>query len=162
MDITNFASELPYPEIISSNNLHDAKLLMPDYSGQNGELTAILTYSYQSYISWQNDEFADILEKIATVEMHHHEMLGKTIFKLGGYPVMGGRNYWNGSYVNYTIEPKRFLENNIAAEETAILNYERTLLNLSEEQVKLLIERIILDEEIHIKVFRTLLKQMDD
>lgn len=162
MDIMNFASELPYPEITPSSNLHDAKLLMPDYSGQNGELTAILTYGYQSYISWQNAELSKALEEIGIVEMHHHEMLGKAIYKLGGYPVMGGRNYWNGSYVNYTIEPKRFLENNIVAEETAILNYERTILNINEEQVKLLIERIILDEEMHIKIFKSLLQQLKD
>ena len=44
------------------------------------------------------------------------------------------------------------------AEEAAIMNYERTILNLNEESVKMLLERIILDEEIHINIFKELLK----
>ncbi|MDD4839120.1 MAG: manganese catalase family protein [Clostridia bacterium] len=160
MDITKFASELPYPEIIPVENLHDAKLLMPNYGGAAGELTAILTYSYQAYISWQDESLNYILEHIGIAEMHHHEMLGEAIYKLGGYPIMAGRNYWNGSYVDYTVDPIRFIEKNIAGEELAILNYERTILNLQEEQVKLLIERIILDEELHIKIFKELLCEL--
>ena len=80
--------------------------------------------------------------------------------KLGGYPVMGGRTYWSGSFVNYTLDPKRYLRENISAEETAILNYERTVLALRTECVKALIERIILDEELHIKAFKELLSAL--
>lgn len=159
MELIKFSSELPYPEIAVKENLRDAKLLMPNYSGQNGELTAILLYAYQAYISWNDEELNNILENIAIVEMHHHELLGEAIHKLGGYPVMGGKTFWNGSYVNYTIEPKKFIEIDIAAEELAIMNYERTILNLQEEDLKLLLERIILDEEIHIKIFKQLLKK---
>jgi bacterioferritin len=162
MDITKYASELPYPEIKQRDNLHDAKLLMPNYGGQVSELSAILQYAYQAYINWDNDNLHTPLEKIAITEMRHHELLGETIFKLGGYPVMGGRTFWNGSYVNYTAEPKKFLENNIAAEELAIMNYERTILALDGEDVKLLLERIILDEEIHIKIFKELLASLNN
>lgn len=49
---------------------------------------------------------------------------------------------------------------NIAAEEAAILNYERTVLNLRTESVKQLVERIILDEELHIKIFKEMLAQI--
>ena len=92
--------------------------------------------------------------------MRHHELLGKAIVKLGGYPVMGGRTYWSGSFVNYTLDPKKFLRENITAEETAILNYERTVLSLRTESVKALIERIVLDEELHIKIFKDLLASL--
>lgn len=53
--------------------------------------------------------------------------------------------------------PQKFLRQNITAEETAILNYERTVLALHTESVKTLLERIILDEELHIKIFKELL-----
>lgn len=152
-----FASELPYPHISVETNLADSKLLMPNYGGPAGEITAIMTYTFQDFISEKCPELKETLEKIAAVEMHHMELLGTTIFKLGGYPVAGGRTYWNGSFVNYTLNPKKFLQQNIMAEETAILNYERTILNLSQESVKLLLERIILDEEVHIKCFKELL-----
>lgn len=56
--------------------------------------------------------------------------------------------------------PEKFLMQNIAAEEAAILNYERTVLNLRTESVKQLVERIILDEELHIKIFKEMLAQI--
>lgn len=157
MDLTKCASDLPYPEIEVQENIADSKLLMPSYGGAASELTAILTYTFQSYISLKTPELKKTLECISITEMRHHKLLGEAIYKLGGYPIMGGRTYWNGSFVNYTLDAKKFLQQNIMAEETAILNYERTILNLDSEPVKLLIERIILDEEIHIKIFKELL-----
>lgn len=159
MEFTTYSSELPYPEIIVEENLSDSKLLIPNYGGPASEITAVMTYCFQDFISIKNENLSNILEHIAMVEMHHMEMLGTTIYKLGGYPVMGSRTYWNGSFVNYTLEPKKFLQQNIMAEETAILNYERTILNVSQESIKLLLERIILDEEIHIKIFKELLTE---
>ena len=160
MEITRFASELPYPKVEVAKNLAQAKLLMPDYAGPQGELTAVLTYCFQNYVSPNYPDVAKAMMGIAKTEMHHHRLLGDAIFKLGGYPVMGARTYWNGSMANYTLDPKKYLLQNITAEETAILNYERTILNLDDECVKMLIERIILDEEIHVKIFKELLKEL--
>ncbi len=160
MNVSNFQSELPYPQIEVEKNIAESKLLMPSYAGMAGELSAILTYCFQSYITQNYPEISSALEGVARVEMCHHELLGKTICKLGGYPIMGARNYWNGSFANYTLDPKKFLQQNIIAEENAIINYERTILNLKTEAVKMLLERIILDEEVHIKVFRDLLAQL--
>ena len=155
-----YSSDLPYPEIIVEENLPEAKILMPSYAGMASELTAILTYSFQSYITTALPELRSALEGIAKTEMHHHELLGTTIAKLGGYPIMGARQYWNGSFANYTLAPKKFLQQNIAAEETAIRNYEQTILNLSSPQIKMLIERIILDEQMHVEDFKELLQTM--
>ncbi len=160
MENLKFASDLPYPTLDVSEDLSQAKLLMPSYAGAGGELTAILTYCFQSYISCGNPFLARALEGIAKCEMAHHKLLGGAIYKLGGYPVMGSRTYFSGSMVNYTLDPHKFLRQNIAAEEAAIVNYERTVLNLKDESAKLLIERIILDEEQHIKVFEQLIKSL--
>lgn len=147
-----FASDLPYPAITVEQNQKDAKILMGVYSGACGELTAIMTYAYQSYITQKRHELHDTLIGIAKVEMHHHSLLGESIYALGGYPVMGARNYWSGSYADYTLNIQNFLKNDIASEQNAILNYERTMLNIETESVKALIERIILDEQLHIKI----------
>jgi len=160
MEITKFASDLPYPDVEVTQNVAQSKLLMPSYCGVGSELTAILTYCFQSYVSPKYPYLVKALEGIAKTEMHHHELLGETIYKLGGYPVMGARTYWNGSFVNYTLNPKKYLQQNIAAEEAAIINYERTILNLNDESVKMLLERIILDEEVHIKIFKELIKTL--
>ena len=114
---------------------------------------------YQHFIV-KDKKIEDALSGIAVAEMKHMELLGEAITALGGYPVIGGRTYWNGSYVNYTLEPKRFLKQNIIAEENAILNYEKTILNLSQDSLKQMLERIILDEEIHIKIFKELLSSI--
>ena len=107
MDLSKYASELPYPEIEVEQNVAESKLLMPVYSGSSGELTAVLTYCFQLYVTPKYPDIQEALEGIAVTEMRHHELLGKTIYKLGGYPIMGARTYWNGSFVNYTLDPKR-------------------------------------------------------
>ena len=157
MDLEKFASDLAYPEIEVDKNLSDSRLLMPSYGGNAGEITAIMTYSFQHFIC-PVDEIARVLRGISIAEMRHGELLGEAITALGGYPIVGGRTYWNGSYVNYTLDTKKFLKQNILAEENAILGYERTILNLSQDCLKQLLERIIVDEEIHIKLFKELLQ----
>ncbi len=162
MENQKYASELPYPSIDVDKNVAESKMLMPSYAGSASELTAILTYAFQSYITPRYPEIAKAMEGVAMVEMHHHELLGKAIYALGGYPVMGARTWWNGSYANYTLDPKKYLLENIRSEKNAIVNYERTILNLTDESVKTLLGRIIIDEEIHIKVFKDLLSNYFD
>lgn len=158
MDISKYASDLPYPKIEVEQNVAESKILMPVYSGSASELTAVMTYSFQMYVSPKYPEIVAALEGIAITEMMHHKLLGEAIYALGGYPVMGARTYWNGSFVNYALDPRKYLKQNITSEQTAILNYERTILNLTTDSVKMLLERIILDEQVHIDVFKKLLK----
>ncbi len=160
MDAIRFASELPYPKTEPEQSVSQSKLLMPCYAGAGGELNAVLTYCFQSFISPSAQELKRALEGVAKVEMIHMKLLGEAIYALGGYPVMGARTYYNGNMVNYTLDPHKFLRQNIAAEEATIVNYERTILNLSNESVKLLLERMILDEELHIKLFKELLENL--
>lgn len=162
MDLSKYASALPYPDVEVEKNIAESKLLMPVYSGSTGELTAVTTYIFQTYVTPKYPEIQEALEGIAITEMLHHKLLGETIYKLGGYPVMGGRTYWNGSFANYTLSPQKYLRENVLAEQNAIMNYERTILNLSSDSVKMLLERIILDEEVHIKIFKQLLKDHFD
>ncbi len=156
MEPIKFASELPYPQVEPEDNLAEAKLLMPSYGGAAGELTAVLTYCFQSYITPFKGELSKTLMGVAKCEMQHHRLLGSAIYSLGGYPMIGSRSYWSGNYINYTPNPKKFLLLNIQAEKAAISNYERTILNANVESVKMLIERIILDEEMHVKIFEEL------
>ncbi len=162
MDLTKLLtkSDVPWPEaIITRPDLRDAMLLQEDYASKESETTAILTYVYQVYIIDQMDEtIADIIEHIAIAEMIHHEKLGIMIAQLGGTPAIYSKNgWWSGSYINYTKNIRDMLIHDIKAEQEAIANYKRTILRLNNDSIKEVIQRIILDEELHIETFKALL-----
>lgn len=157
-------SDKVYPEIIiTAPNPAEAALLQSDYAGTGSETTAIMTYIYQSYIIRLFDEdIADVLEKIAITEMHHHDILGTTIARLGGNPVIGADNrWWTGANVNYSVNLKDMLTENIKAEQAAIQNYRCTIAKLTNESIKETLECIIADEEVHIATFAILLKYLE-
>lgn len=150
--------DMEYPEVeIDSVCLSDCRCLMEDFGGAEGELTAVTTYIYQDYVLSVDErysELSDVLMRIAITEMHHHHLLGETIAKLGGTPVMGGRcKFWNGSMVNYCKDPITMLNDNIRAEKKAIENYKKTMRCVENYSIRELIERIIMDEELHILAF---------
>lgn len=152
--------DAPYPTpLIPYNNPLEAKKLMNDYSGRDGETTAILQYCYQAYVlKKEYPLYSQKLKEIAMVEMKHHMLLGVTISGLGGFPVIGGKNtFWNGGNINYVGNLKKMIEVDIQSEEVAIYNYKNTLLQIQNADIKSLIDRIILDEQQHIVVFKAML-----
>lgn len=157
-----FASDLPYPELaIYSFSRGDVLALTDDYAGRDSETTAIMQYAYQSYIlKEKHPDLARVLEKIAVVEMSHHEMLAEAIVQSGGDPVIAGRHcFWSGSAVNYSQNVCEILKADLAGEKGAIANYRRTISALTNKSVIALIERIILDEEVHVRIFEKLLEE---
>ena len=147
--------DLEYPEVeIDSVSMSDCRCLMEDYGGAESELTAILTYIYQAYTLNEMEQYKELqetLEGIAVTEMHHHKMLGEAIVKLGGTPVMGGTHkFWNSSMVNYCKDIINMINIDIKAENIAIENYKKTMRCVQNYSIRELIERIIMDEELHI------------
>jgi len=153
-------SGLPYPEIEISKNIYDAKLLMNDYAGKVSETTSSLQYFYQYYqISLLERDIAKVVKDLGLTEMRHQELLGQTIVKLGGDPIISGLGpFWNGSYVNYTKQIKKMIQDDIEQEETSIRNYTKTAMSVTEKSIADLLYRIILDEEIHIKTLKKILE----
>ena len=122
-----------------------------------------MTYIYQNYITrLYNEDVAEVLERIAITEMHHHDILGTTIARLGGNPVIGADNcWWTGANVNYAVNLKEMLLDNIKAEQAAIQNYRRTIAKLTNQSIIETVECIIADEEGHIATFAVLLKYLE-
>lgn len=157
-----FASDLPYPDLrIYSRSRTDVLALTDDYAGRESETTAIMQYAYQSYILKEKfPELSLVLEKIAVVEMSHHEMLAEAIVQSGGDPVIAGRHcFWSGSSVNYAGNVCDILKADLEGELGAIRNYKRTIAALENKSIIELIERIIVDEEIHVKIFEKLIEE---
>ena len=152
--------DIPYPEIkVKEKNIKLAKEILSSYAGSVSEDTAVHNYIFQ-YLILENDEIKNILKEIAIVEMHHLEILGELVKKLGLTPLYlsvsnDNTKWFSGEYVTYEKELK-----NIRNEELAIKNYEKIIIGTDDEYVKYILKRIILDEKMHIQVFMKLYSQV--
>lgn len=155
MDIKNLptSANTDFPTVVvEKENKKWANILQNLYAGCDSETSGILQYVYQSYITRPMEEdIADILEKIAMVEMTHHEELGSTIVKLGGNPY-----YVNSKNMPFRIgcvsparNLKEMLRVDIKGEEEGIMSYEKAIKEIDNESIKALLERIKEDEIIH-------------
>jgi bacterioferritin len=152
--------DLPYPKpMIEMQNIDYANLLLKDYAGAISEFTAISLYVYQHFVSeGQYNDYAELIGGISVVEMKHLELLGETI-KLEGIKPMYFDNavphgkLWSPMYVNYTTYIMAMLKEDIKSEQKAIENYKYHITLIQDNHIIKLLERIILDEELHLKLF---------
>lgn len=154
-----YQANLEYPEIkVSGKDLNLAAELMYVYAGNVSELSSVNLYMYQSFIS----DITSELEGIAIVEMRHVEILAKLIVLLGGDPKFnsGDGLKWCSNNINYNKNVYEFLNYNIMIEKIAISNYKRIIDLSNDKYVKNILERIIMDEKVHIEVFERLLLKM--
>ncbi len=163
----NYKSFNPYPDInVEKKNFFYAKLLLEDYTGITSELSSITQYIYQNFNLFKiNPYISKALEEIAIVEMKHLALLGKTIKLLGINPkyktiTNKGNVFWNSSFINYSINIKQLLIDNINIEKRAINNYKLHIAMIDDKYIKNLLKRIIEDEEVHIECFNSLLKNL--
>lgn len=160
---SKYSVDKPYPEAkVERKNVEHANLLLGDYAGQVSEFTAISLYSFQHFVSDEvYKDYAEVIEGIAVVEMKHLELVGETIKLLGVKPAFTGSFYngtpWNGCFVNYTTNILDMLMEDIRSEEQAIRTYEKHICLINDNCIKKLLERIILDERLHLKLFNELL-----
>ena len=159
-----YAANKPYPNInVKRRNTDYAKLLLHDYAGINGEDTAIHQYFYQSLIV-PNKNLSEDLKHISEVEMKHLDILGRLIELLGIKPIFGvlGDNSltpWTAKYIDYSVKVKDILIQNIKHERLAIETYLKHIEVIDDEDIKAILERIIEDEIVHIKIFYSYLKK---
>lgn len=161
---SKYAVDLPYPEIgeVGKNEKY-ALYLHDDYAGSESELSAITQYAYQHFLLDETyKEVAETTMGIAQVEMKHLGLLGETIVKLSGNPLFtGGFNsngrFWNGDFPYYNEDVKGLLTANIYIEKTAIVNYRKHIVLIREPGIQALLNRIIMDEELHVRLYTDLL-----
>lgn len=156
-----FSLLLPYPTVTSAHDERDLNRLYDLYAGRFSEMTSTCTYVYQNIISGESC-LARLLGGIAMVEMHHLNLLGNAIFALGGDPVFAGRyNFFSGRYADYEKDVKVFLQNDIIAEQNAAESY-RSAAELSDNpELKDLLIRIAMDEDLHIELLTNCYKEFE-
>ena len=161
-------SDLPYPSLDGiTEDYKTLRLVSPAYAGQEGELTAVLQYVYQSIFLGANGktEQSRMLLDIAVTEMHHVEILGTLITKLGAPPVFTACppypvGFYSASYVNYVKHPQGMISADILAEKASIAGYERMLRSIDNPRVAAVIERILEDEQLHVSALEKMLAEL--
>ncbi|MBP8641167.1 MAG: hypothetical protein KBI01_09790 [Oscillospiraceae bacterium] len=154
--------DVPYPPVqVSGKNLYYASLLTNDYAGVVSEMSAVMGYVFQSLVS-NNQIISATINCISIVEMRHLRYIGELIELLGGKPrfaVQSGckSSFWEGQFISYEANPKYYLKENIANEKTAIANYSLRIKQINDNFVQSILNRIIMDEENHIRIFNALL-----
>lgn len=124
-----------------------------------GELTAITQYIYEHIELKRFEDFSKILLSIAIEEMHHLDLIGDLIKKLGKKPYYMSKNecFWNAKNVKYHFNNVYdMLMFNIESEKKAILGYKEAIKCTQNKSIQDLLERIILDEQTHLEIFNRL------
>lgn len=155
-----YSDPSPYPEVrVIGPNPYYACLLMDDYAGVVSEFTAISQYLYHYFLLKDIDEnLGELLENVAITEMLHMEILADTIKKLGQNPQIRGsfstcNNFWNGSFAYYGRDLCSRLKADIDAEYKAVSEYRKHIRLIKDPYIQAILERIILDEKVHIRLF---------
>lgn len=159
----------PYPSIeVGEKNKCYAKLLLEDYAGSGSEMTAIATYVFNHIVSdSKSNLIATAFKKVSMVEMMHLELLGEVILQLGMLPKFLAfepykPTYWTGENVYASCQLKTMLSEAINAEVAAIKQYRQHIKQIDDYGIQVLLERIILDEQLHIQLFKKLLDLLTD
>lgn len=159
--------EEKYPSLNDiTEDTQTLRAISPAYAGKRGEMTAVLQYVYQAIFLDANgmQEESKLLLSIAVNEMHHLEILGTMITKLGAPPVYTACppypvGFYCASNVNYAKQLRAMICADIAGEETAIEDYTR-MLTVVKGPVFEVIARIIEDEKLHLKTLGELLARL--
>lgn len=172
-------SKLPYPEgKVEEKNIEYATMILDAYaSAADSEIQAITQYFYH-HSTIANEIIANALLCISLIEMKHLDVLGGLIRDLGGKPVFFNSNiaYWGTQNIAYgdknmlcvkldendpkdreIMKEKLMLD--IKGEINAINGYKFLKNNINDKFIKKTIDKIISDEEFHIKVFEELINK---
>jgi len=164
---------------IDEPNPKFAQLLLEQFGGATGELSAALQYWVQSFHT-EDPGIKDMLQDIATEEFSHLEMIGKLIeshtmnvdrteaFKSTLFAVRGpGPHFldsqgsaWNANYLNEGGSVVRDLRANIAAEAGARQTYEQLIKLAPDSGTKETLVHLLSREIAHTKMFMKALDSM--
>jgi len=120
------------------------------------ELAVIIQYMGHHYMGqgMESPAILDLFKQVAIVEMKHAEELGERINYLGGEPTTKPSPIKQGGTL------KKMLKDNLDSENTAIGNYRKHIELAAKEgdtTSRVLLERILADEEGHADAFMTVL-----
>lgn len=160
-----------------------AEMMLEQFGGATGELTASLTYITQSFHT-ENAGIRDMLQDIGTEELGHLEVVAmlieqhtkraasnvqdkaykSTLFAIRGpgpHLVDSKGVFWDSRYVNEGGDPARDLRADVAAEAGALQTYENLLKYANDEGTKKALTFLATREVSHTKMFMEALRSIN-
>lgn len=163
----SFSDSKPYPPVkVCGANPQYARLMLKNIASYNSEMSAISLYIYNSVVlKSEYPALADCFLEISKVEMRHLDIFCELASLLGADPRLWsytGRklSYWSPSSNQYPRLTPQIIEYAISGENEAIESYKRQSAWVRDENIVNNLNRVILDEERHIEVFHSMLKEL--
>ncbi|MCD7775744.1 MAG: manganese catalase family protein [Clostridiales bacterium] len=145
----NYEKKLQYPINIKTPNPAFAQIIISQYGGPDGEISASLRYLSQRY-TMPNGELKGLLTDIGTEEMAHFEMIGAMVYQLtrnlscedikkqgfdayfvdhttGVYTAAANGTPWTATYFQSKGDVITDLHEDLAAEQKARTTYDNIL-----------------------------------
>lgn len=155
--------DLPYPPTqVRGKNLQYADLLMVDYCGSVSELSAVLQYiNNENRMSGEHCSLVRTILGIAMAEMMHLQKLGELIHLLGGnvcFETRQPNGLWSPACLTLPNCIPQMLQADLEAENAAIRQYRMHMNAIQDDCVNAVLRRIVQDEEYHIIILQSLLR----
>ena len=163
-------TQLPYPPVrAQAKNPAYARMMLGNLGDQSSETSSYALYLYNRTITAADPALSEVFRAVMDVERKHLEMLSEAAFQLGADPRMWAvtgsaaqpMRYWSPGLLSYTANSRAMLQNALALERAAIAKYERQVQEIRDDGILLLLRRILLDESMHVELFRALLAGLD-
>ena len=158
---------IPYPPVCAESCCKDyAWAMLSNIGSDNSEMSAVSMYFYNSVILKPDyADFAACFHSISIVEMHHLDIFATLACQMGLDPRLWSMEnhdlcYWTPSYNHYPQMLCELLENSIQGELAAIQKYTRQAETIRDTNIKDNLNRIILDEQHHIELFQSMLREI--
>lgn len=154
---------IPYPSydhLIHNNQYADIILSLT--SGLNSKMSAISLYFYNSIII-SNTEIKEAMDTICTTEIYHLKILSDIAYLLGADPRLWESRddcfeYWSPSYNIYSLKIKDILKHAIIKEQYFIHFYKHQLNSIDDPVICKVLNRLLLDDQLHLEIFKKLLE----
>ena len=156
----------PYPSVDGLDvNVTYGQIILSNIGSVVSEMSAVSLYFYDHVILeevWP--ELSKAMHDISIVEMHHLEIFADMCYRLGVDPRLWScqndfLEYWSPGYNVYPRQIPSLLENAIIQEEKAIETYQQQAQCIPEPIIQAALNRIILDEKLHVEIFQYFLQQ---
>lgn len=162
------SADAPYPPAKAvTHNEKYAELIRGSFSGRESELSSAASCLYHGLkFSISCPELSRAFMGIAVCELRHLMLLGELLVSLGGDPrffcclptnsIAGG--WWNAHPVtlSYHSTTDAALKSGISAKKGSIAEYKSISEYIDDGNIRLLLKRIIADEELHLETLESL------